>query len=60
MLYAVKNEYPAEIIKSMLYYGADPEMRDAKGHNTMDILSSNQFFQETIKKQTRENVLNQW
>ena len=60
LLYAVKNEFPAEVIKTLLENGADPEYRDVNGMNMMDILSQNQFFDDTIKEQTREDVLNQW
>ena len=60
LLYAVKNNYPPQTIKLLLENGANPEIGDANGYTMYDILQNSQFFDETLKKRNRENILNNW
>ena len=60
LLFAVKNDYPTEVVKTLLSNGADPEFRDSNGKNAMDIIAENQFFDVTIEEQIKNEVLEQW
>jgi len=60
LLYAVKNDYPASIVKLLLTKKADPSIADKNGYTIYDILQSNQYYDETMKKRNRSRVLNAW
>lgn len=60
LIYAVKNDYPANIVKQLLSKGADPSIADRNGYTIYDIMQSNQFYDETVKKRNRNRVLNAW
>ncbi len=60
LLFAIKNDLAAPIVKNMLNNGADPQIRGRDGKNAYDILKNKQFFNEAMKKQTRERVLGEW
>lgn len=57
LLYALKNEFPAQLIKLLLERGANPEIEDSEGRNAMDILQNNRFFNAAVQRRTREQVL---
>ncbi len=60
LLFALKNNYPAEVIQALLENGANPKIRGKDGRDAFDILKSNQYFNEAMKKRTREHVLGGW
>lgn len=60
LLFAVKNDYPAAVIQALLENGADPKIRGRDGYDAYDILKSSQYFNEAMKKRTREHVLGEW
>ena len=60
LLYAVKNDYPANIVKLLLSKGANPNAADKNGYTIYDILQSNQYYDETMKRRNRDRVLNAW
>lgn len=60
LLFALKHDLPALVVKNILSNGADPKIRGRDGKNAYDILKSKQFFNEAMKKQTRERVLGDW
>lgn len=60
LLFSLKNNYPATVIQALLENGADPKIRDKNGNDAYDILKNNQYFNEAMKKRTREHVLDEW
>lgn len=60
LLFALKNDYPPSLIKLLLKYGADPNIRDSSGRSAYDILKESRFFDAAVKKRSREKVLNSW
>lgn len=60
LLYAVKNDYPASIVKLLLTKKADPSIADKNGYTIYDIMQSNQYYDETMKRRNRSRVLNAW
>ena len=60
LLYAIKNDFPASIIKALLSAGANPYIADKNGNNAIDIIKKSQYFEETMKRKTREYVLEDW
>ena len=60
LLFALKHDLAVLVIKNMLGNGADPQIRGRDGRDAYDILKSKQFFNEALKKQTRERVLGEW
>lgn len=60
LLFALKHNYPAEVIQALLENGADPKIRGRDGMDAFEVLKSNQYFGEAMKKRTREHVLGEW
>lgn len=60
LLFALKHNYPAEVVQALLENGANPKIRGKDGRDAYDILKSNQYFGEAMKKRTREQVLGEW
>jgi ankyrin repeat protein len=58
--FAVKNNFPADVIRLLLSYGADPEVKDKGGISMVDYLSSREHYDDTIIIKTRENVTEGW
>ncbi len=60
LLFALSHDYPATIVTALLANGADPKIKNRTGQDAYDILRSKQYFNEALKKQTREHVLDNW
>jgi ankyrin repeat protein len=60
LLYAIKNDFPASVIKALLSAGANPYIVDKNGNNAIDIIKKSQYFEETMKRKTKEYVLDDW
>lgn len=59
LLYALKNDFPAQLIKLLLEHGANPEIKDSKGLNAMDILQNSRFFDAAVQRRTRKQILSE-
>ena len=60
LTFVVKNNFPADVIRLLLSYGADPEVKDKGGISMVDYLSSREHYDDTIIIKTRENVTEGW
>jgi hypothetical protein len=60
LTYLVTKNYPSDMVKILLQYGANPEAKDLYGNSMIDYLSSNEYYDDTMVEKTRENVLDGW
>lgn len=58
LLYAVKNEYPASVIKLLIKKGANQDIPDANGYTIYDIIHSDRYYDETLKRKNQEDYMN--
>jgi ankyrin repeat protein len=60
LIFALKNDYPAEVIRFLLENGADPKMKNYDNLNAYDIIRSKKYFKEALKKTTSDVVKENW
>ena len=60
LLYAVKHNYPASTIKLLISKGANPNIPDNEGYTIYDILESDYFYDETVKKVNHDKAVSGW
>ncbi|MBQ2883777.1 MAG: ankyrin repeat domain-containing protein [Alphaproteobacteria bacterium] len=60
LIFALKNDYSAEIIRFLLENGADPKLKNYEGKDAYDIIKAKKYFKEAIKKTTSDVVKENW
>lgn len=60
LIYALKNDYPADVIRLLLENGADPKLKNYDGQDAYDIIRSKKYFKEALKKTTSDVVKENW
>ncbi len=54
LLYALKQNASPTLIEMLIQNGADPKIRGNDGRDAYDILKSNRYFNEAVKRRTKE------
>jgi len=60
LLFAVKHDYPASTIKLLIKGGANPNIPDINGYTIYDIIESDLFYDETVKKVNHDKAISGW
>ena len=60
LIYALKNDYPAEVIRFLLENGADPKIKNYDNQDAYDIIRSKKYFKEALQKTTSDVVKENW
>ena len=60
LIFALKNDYPSEVIRVLLENGADPKLKNYDNQDAYDIIRSKKYFKEAVKKSTSNVVKENW
>lgn len=60
LIFALKNDYSAEIIRTLLENGADPKIKNYDNQDAYDIIRAKKYFKEAVQKTTSDVVKKNW
>ena len=60
LIFALKNDYPADVIRLLLENGADPKIKNYDNQDAYDIIRSKKYFKEALQKTTSDVVKENW
>ena len=60
LIFALKNDYPSEIIHILLENGANPKLKNYDNQDAYDIIRAKKYFKEALKKSTSDTVKKNW